>query len=235
MSQHAMEQGLGLERLVERQVRNWELARQQQDDQTPAVETVHDFVAFSLQVGCGGRTVAEELARRLNWPFFDRQLLQAMAGDDALRQRLYETMDQRDQSWFEAAVRGLINGPYAQNDYFRRLCTTMLALARKSRAIFVGRAADLVLPAGRGLRVRLVAEEQRCVEGYMQEHDLTAAEARQAMQSIRQERTDFVMRHFGERATQPSRHDLTINLTLFTQEQALELILLALRQRRLWT
>jgi hypothetical protein len=80
-----------LGKLVERQMRNWELSRAQRPVPQPAAppRQVEDFVTISRLVEAGGQEVAHELGQRLGWPVFDREILQAMAHDDAVRARLY--------------------------------------------------------------------------------------------------------------------------------------------------
>ncbi|UCD28605.1 MAG: cytidylate kinase family protein, partial [Planctomycetota bacterium] len=96
----------GLSKVVERQVRNWELARSQKIDNGSArTQEVEDFVTIANICGAGGNEVAAMLSEKLNWPLFDRQILSVMAGDDDVRARLYETMDERDLGWIENTFR----------------------------------------------------------------------------------------------------------------------------------
>ena len=86
--------------LVERQMRNWELARSQRfTEAAKRPAEVQEFICISRMVGVGHRAVTRPLGERLGWPVLDRQLLESMAGDDDLRQRIYHTMDQRDLGW----------------------------------------------------------------------------------------------------------------------------------------
>ena len=155
MTSQLKSESIGIDRMVERQLRNWELARQKQSV-TPRQpgQQVAEFIAISRAVGLPGNEICSLLNLRLGWPVFDREILQAMSGENAWRQELYESMDERDLSWMEEFVRAMSVGYGARDDYFNQLTETILTLARKSHAIFLGRAADLVLPRGIGLRVR---------------------------------------------------------------------------------
>ena len=119
-----------LSRLVEKQMRNWELARSQRiSTPTPKQEEVEDFLCISRMVGVDDRQVAVLVGERLGWPVFDREILEAMAGDDDFRRQIYTSMDQRDLSWWEEALRSLMDRDFVRNDYFHRLCETLLSLA----------------------------------------------------------------------------------------------------------
>lgn len=220
----------GIARVVERQMRNWELARSQQGE-APGAKTaeVEHFVTISRVVGAGGDEVARRLAEKLGWPLFDREILQTMAGDDQVRARLYAAMDERDQGWLEEMVQAASQTEPVRDDYFHRLHETVLALARKGHAVFLGRAADLILPRGRGFRLRLMASWDVCVANYVQQHNVTHEAADRAIRRIDRDRGEFIRHHFHRPADDPSRHDLILNLSSFTPQEAADLTLAAMR------
>lgn len=225
----------GSARLVERQLRNWELGRAQQ----PAAATaggadVHDFITISRMVGSGGEEFASEIAEQLQLPVFDREILQRMSGDDAMRQRIYTSMDERDLGWLEEALRAVLQAEFVRNDYFHQLVRTVLALARKAPAVFLGRAADLILPAGRGLRIRITAPLDACVETYARRMHMPREIAATEVDRIERERRGFALRHFHRDPADPARHDLQLNLGVFTLAEAVELALHAVRTRKLF-
>lgn len=222
-----------LAKLVERQMRNWELSRAQQPAQaaqTPAAE-VAPFVAISRMKAAGGSRIGGLLGERLGWPVFDREILQAMAGDDQVRTRIYEHWDERDTSWLEATMRWLMRGELERDDYFVRLSETVLALARQGPGVFLGRASDLLLPVTRGLRVRVVAALERRAATLAQRQGMTEALARAELERLDAERADFRRRHFGRGANDVTCYDLVLNMDGFTPEAAVEVIATALRLR----
>lgn len=219
-------------RLIEKQMRNWELARAQMPpvERTPQYQ-VEDFICVSYAVGSGGDEIAQRLANRLRWPIFDREVLQAMAGGDDIRRQLYESMDERDLHWFEEYVRAFFQDEFDRNDYFRRLTSTILTLARKGHAVFLGRAADLILPPHQGFRVRIMAPPAWCVGRYARTHGCDEATAAERIDQIERDRHEFIQRHFGRRADDPSRFDLILNAASYTPDAVVDIILMA-RNRR---
>ena len=209
MPGHSSFKNVGVEKLVERQMRNWELARSQRATPPPAERPeVEPFVAVSRAVGSVGP-----------------------ADDDRIRQQLFASMDERDLGWFEESLRALMHGEFTKNDYFPRLTQTVLAIARQGSTVFVGRAADLILPRHRGLCVRLTVSGEHCVRNYAEQHKINPDQARAEVQRIETERAEFVQRHFKVDAADQNRHDLIVNLEQFTPDQAVELILTALKMR----
>lgn len=220
-----------IDAMIERQIRNWEIAgRQKIETAAPVVRPVEEFVALSRNAGLAVDDITDALRTRLGWPVFDRELLQAMSGNDAVRQRLYAAMEERDLSWLEECLRGIgAEGPTARNDYFHRVREAVLALARRGHAIFVGRAVDLILPKQVGLRVRLTASHDYCVRQYAAQAGISTAAAEQEIEATERERAKFVHNHFGVEATDPTRYDLIINMERFTTKQTVDIILAALK------
>lgn len=215
-------------RLVERQMRNWEIGRTQRLSHTPEQRPeVEDFICISREVGAGASKIAVLLAERLNWPVFDKELLHVMARYDQIREQIYASMDERDMSWTEATLRPFMQPEFVKNDYFHRLSETVLALARQGSAIFIGRGTDLVLPRGVGLRVRIIAPLEMRVKHVIEREDISEDEARTRISQLDADRAQYIQQHFHVDICDPQRYDLVINLQRLTHAQAVDLIAMA--------
>lgn len=222
----------GVARAVEHQMRNWELGRAQrralpQEQRKP----LESFICISRLVGLEGDAVVSELAARLGWPVFDREILGLMAGSDDLARQLYESLDHRDLTWWETALSPFVRGRFVVNDYFRRLCETVLALARQAPGVFVGRGIDFILPSDQGLRVCLFASLPSRIHAVADRYGLTESEARQMIARGEAERRDFIVRMFHLEPTDPGRFDLVLNLDRLSSDVAAEIILAAHERR----
>ena len=223
-----------IDSLVERQMRNWELARRQQPETTaPDDQPVHGFVTVSRSVGSGGGDAARALARDIGWPVFDSEILRYMSGDDDVRERLYGTMDERDLSFIENAIRSLTHEGFNRNDYFHRLTATILAVARKEKAVFLGRGADLILPREIGLRVRVVAPNEHRVERFAQRYKLDREQAGHEVARIDKERSEFIRNHFNVDVNSVDRYDLGLNLAALSVDDSVQIIKRAMELRGL--
>lgn len=218
-------------RALDRQMKNWEWSKLQRLEQPAPRSEVEDFITISRQVGVPAERVAEALGKRFGWPIFGRGLLEAMAGDDEVRQRIYRSMDERDLHWWEEALRGLLEQDFNVNDYFHRLSHTVLSLARQSPCIFVGRGCDFILPRHLGLRVRLVSPLEPRVATLAEDRGLSLGAARRELARVAAERSEYLRHHFGERAEDPTRADLVVNLGRWDADGAIELILTAFAKR----
>jgi hypothetical protein len=214
-------------------MRNWELARSQSASRSAVTRPeVEDFITISRQVGVPAEVVAGKLGERLGWPVLGRSVLEAMAGDDGIRHRIYASMDQRDLSWSQSTLYAIFVKDFGRNDYFRRLCETVLSLARKGPGVFVGRGCDRLLPQELGLRVRLIAPAAVRESRFAKERGLEPEKAAREIERVQRERTEFIRHHFEVDADDPERHDLAINLGRVSADDAVEIILAARDARR---
>jgi cytidylate kinase len=213
---------------LERQMNNWELARLQRLERaTTRRPDVEDFITVSRQVGVAGEQVAERLGQRLGWPVFGKKLLEAMAGDDVIRTRIYASMDERDLKWWQETLRSLLDQDFDLNDYFHQLSETVLSLARQGSCIFIGRGCDMILPSSLGFRVRLVAPLEDRLRALEEKLGLSSNEAQSELVRIATERREFLRHHYRADADDPTRHDLLLNLGRWSTTEAVEALLAA--------
>ena len=154
-----------------------------------------------------------------------------MARDDEVRESLYRSMDERDLSWFESVFRTLAQQEFRKNDYFHRLTQVILWLGRQGPAIYVGRSADLILPKDKGLRVKVIASMERCIENFARYNNTSPEQARREIDRIERERREFVENHFHVDPDTATRFDLQIRVDRFATSQVVEIIRCAMRAR----
>jgi hypothetical protein len=197
-------------------MRNWELGRTRSASLPPEPsQAIQPYIAISRELGSQGEVVAACLAECLGWPKYDREILDYMAEDQEVRRRLYDQMDERERTWLQQMLDLLEPlGPeasLAREGYFGRLTRAVIAIARKERAIFVGRGANFILPRPRGLSVRIVAPPKDRVRHVMAEEGLDERAARRRMEEVERQRAEFLVQYFGRRPYDPRRYDLVLN------------------------
>lgn len=208
---------LNMTRIVERQMRNWELARHQSATQPPAeaTETIQFYIAISRELGSQGEQVADQLAQCLNWSKYDREILTYMSEQEEVRRRLYQALDERQRGWLQQLIDLFepmgTDAMRTRDEYFRRMCQSVIAIAQHEHAVFVGRGANFILPPSRGLSVRIVAPLKRRIARVMETTGLSEREARRRIYELDAQRAEFLVMHFGPRPYDPRRYDLVLN------------------------
>ncbi len=223
----------GLEKAVERQMRNWELSRSQRSaeaaEDTPRV---FPFIAISRQSGSGGLTLARELGAQTVWQIYDREILDYMAENDAVQKKIYELADEHPEGYFESILKSLgFEGRPPGSDYFRKLVSSINAIAHSNHAVFVGRGASFMLPKEHGLRVRVIAPEKMRFEHYAQYSGCSLAEAPEAVRRLDADRDGFLRGHFRVDPAAPENYDVVINMETITLHTAVTMIVAGLERK----
>ena len=111
-------------------------------------------IAISREAGSPGAEVAQEIGKRIDWPVYDREILDLIAERTVLRSELLESIDEHDRPWLVEALTSLSNpGEISSAGYFHHLTRVLGALSSHGRCIIVGRGATALLsPARQGLR-----------------------------------------------------------------------------------
>ena len=110
------------------------------------------IITISRDFGSGGRTIGREVARRLNIPFYDKELVDQIALESGFAPKFVEEHGEHapGKSLFSYAfapqgVPGVMNGLSTADFLWNIQCSVILQLAEKGPCVIVGRNADYIL------------------------------------------------------------------------------------------
>jgi cytidylate kinase len=188
-------------------------------------------IALSREVGSGGKLVAREVARRLNWPVYDHELLEQLAKELKVDVYQLEAVDERPGNWLAECLQAFANvASVTEVTYFRRLLRMLTALGARGESVIVGRGAGIVLPFETTLRVRVVAPLKDRIALIVRERGLKLTEAAHFVETKEHERLQFIKDHFHKDLTDPLNYDLVLNGSRFDVDESAELIIQALHR-----
>jgi len=172
--------------------------------------------------------IARQVAERLDWSLYDRELLEAVAEDAHLQERLLQPFDEVSRDDMEYWIRGLLTEEtVSEHHYTQALFRVLSSIAKVGQAVIVGRGAHFALPPDSGLRVRLFAPLEARVETICAEEGLTKAEAIKKVNDVEHRREQWLQRAFGKAAKERFTFDLALNTATLTIEGCVDLILAA--------
>jgi len=219
-------------RAVKEHMRNWRLTEGAEPDPLDYdPRKVAHFVTISEHVGASSGEVGELLGKKLDWPVFDKQILNVMAGQDMQQRQQYSAVDEREPGLYEETFQSFMPTGNPSSDYFHRLTDAIFYIVRDGPAIFVGRGADLILPSSKGLRVRIVASLEQRIHRLAERLGINDNQAAKQINTIRKDRDKFIGKYFNVSDNEPTRFDLQINVEHFTFAQTVDTILSALKLR----
>lgn len=201
-------------------------AMQASSEPTPSALTV----ALEREAGSYGTTIAQEVARRLNWQIYDHELLERIAQDMGVRANLLESVDERRKAWaLETAETFMALPAVSETSYVRHLIETVLMLGTHGECVIVGRGSPFILPPATTLRVRLVATPPDRISRVRQLLNLPQKDAEREAARLDQERIRFTRTHFLKDPTDPENYDLVLNSSRFSIAACADCIIHALQ------
>ena len=192
----------------------------------------HPMVTVSRQYGAYGGEVGRIVARVLEIDYHAQEIVHQMAARADVRKQVVEALDERTQSKIQLWIDQLINlRRFAATDYTRALSQTLLAIARHSPGVIIGRGGHLVLDPRRTLRVRAFAPLDRRVEYVAEREGMSLIEARIKVTRVDQERAEFFRTRFNVDIEDPLGYDLLLNTGSISLESCAQIVAEAYRQR----
>jgi hypothetical protein len=186
---------------------------------------------ISRECGSGGAQLAEEIGRKTTWNVFDSKIVDEIANINHIHQRLVHNVDERIHSRWEQTWRELLLDDLPDKKYVQDLREVILTLGHHGNVVLVGRGAQFFLPSQCALRVRLVAPRDQRASRLAKLAGLSYPESYVKVERIDSERRDFIRKVFRKDIGSALNHDLIINTGKFGMEQAVNLVLAAIKKK----
>lgn len=218
--------------IVEREIGRWRLSGAAAERVAPPGEPA-PLITISRELGSGGRELAKTLGARLNWPVYDRELVEEMVRESHANRQLVMDIDEgvasRTVLWLGALVTQEI---FDYEDYRAILLHVLNSLSEKGSAIVLGRGANFLPKHHPRLDVRIIAPLEARVERLVRRDGITQTQALVAIRHSDQQRRDFSRHVYQGRWDDAGNYDLVINTGFLTVVEAAELVEDALRDLR---
>lgn len=188
-------------------------------------------IAISREAGGLGKTVAEIVGKRLNWPVYDQELINKVAEEMGRPSFHVRGVDEKYFSWLEEVMSNLLADSFVNpRAYLRDLIATIRGLGAVGKCVIVGRGSTFILPPENTLRVRLVGDLPDRILAVGRRLGISDKEAVRWIEKTERERMMFVMRNFGKDPSDPHYYNMVVNTSVTPAEDAAELIITALHQ-----
>lgn len=190
-------------------------------------------VAISREAGSLGSEIGQELGKRLDWPVYDREILDLIADRTVLRTELVESIDEQDSTWIDETVRSIgLPHELSRAGYAYHLTKVLAALSAHGRCVIVGRGATALLPKESTLRLRVVGPLNQRIQRMAEQRHVPFTEAEAILRRVDQERQEFVSHHFHKDVNDPHNFDLVLNSDRYTPAELAEIAWLAVKSHQ---
>jgi cytidylate kinase len=216
-------------------------------DSPAGARTQTPFVTLSREPGAGAVTLGSLLVDALNrvlpatdeatppWAGWDRDVVEQVARETGVGRDVIESIEERNRNWLNDFFGGLSTDDHGagldSDALFRRIASTIRALAQRGRAVIVGCGGVLLtqrLPAG--VHVRLVAPLNFRIMRLSESLHLAPDKAAHRLADLDRNRQAFFKRFWPNEPLKPEHFALTINTERVTSSLAVEMIISLVRE-----
>jgi cytidylate kinase len=185
------------------------------------------FITISRDKGSFGDAIAEELAKRLGWSVFDKEVVDYIAHNSHVRQHLVQQLDEKARNLVHETIQRFLRmaegGSFGIAEYRESLLKTLAYLAMRGESVIVGRGSNFALRNEMGgLHLRIVASARIRAERLSLRWHISPEEARWRMDEMDAERRNFIRHHFKKSIDDPCAYDLMFNTDNLTPAQVVD-------------
>ncbi|MDX1389856.1 MAG: cytidylate kinase-like family protein [Acidobacteriota bacterium] len=226
-----------IERIIERQMKLWEVGRRLADEGGDAARAAlahlqeGPWVSVSRQLGSGGTDFARRLADRLGWQTFDHEILKMIAEATASREQVLRGLDEHSWNRFQDYLTSMVVGSPTRSGFIVELIRVVWGLARKGNAVLLGRGANWFLDPCYGLRIRVVAPVESREALLVRERGVSEVEARVLVARNDVDQAAFIRETFARDIDDPLGYDLVLNTGGLDLEVAVDIASAALSRK----
>ncbi len=183
-------------------------------------------ITVCLEPGSGGRLIAEEIAKRLNFTLFDKNILVSMANTAAVESQSLDTIEQQRPSGIQDFITSLVDKNYVYTgDYVSFLKQQIEIIGKLGRGVIVGRGANFILPPKDRFSIRVIAPLDIRIRNVSFRNGVSLAEAKKRIKNREQRRKTFIRETFHEDIADIMHYDLIINTARMDLETAVESVI----------
>jgi cytidylate kinase len=182
-------------------------------------------ITISREPGCNSGTIATMLAKELGLDVFGIELVNLIAQNAHLSNRLVATLDEKSQTVLEDWLAGSVyDAQFLPENYLLNLRKVVYAIAVHGNAVILGRGSSFLLPTNERLALRFIAPIESEVKNVMQKKNLPEQKAREYVTEITQQRKLFIKNNFHVDVANAANYDLSINTASIQKETIISVI-----------
>jgi cytidylate kinase len=180
-------------------------------------------VTVCIEPGSGGRLIAAEIAKRLGFQLFDKNILVTMANTAAVESRSLDSIEQERPSGVQDFITSLIDSDYVYTgDYISYLKQEIEIIGKLGGGVIVGRGANFILPPKSRFSIRIISPLDIRIRNVSFKWGVSLAEAKKRIKQREKRRKTFIRETFHEDIADIMNYDLIINTSRMDVDTAVD-------------
>ena len=193
-------------------------------------------ITISRGYGSGGKTIGKMLAKELNIPYYDNEILTLASEASGISEGLFAQNDEKlkgvsllktiiSKGHFNNADGEITKNFTSPENIFKYQAKVIRELAEKESFVIIGRAADYILKDyDNVISVNIQAPFEACVKAVMENHHLDDKEAQRIICKTDRERAEYYEYHTGNAWNDELNYDISLNTARINWEKCVKLI-----------
>lgn len=193
------------------------------------------IISIGRQFGAGGRRVGQALAKRLDIPYYDKELILEAAKEYGFAPEIFEQNDEKSASfsgnvlqWMESLVTGGMGSKnyLSQDALFEMQSSAIRKIAEEKSCVIVGRCSDYVLRDNPNcVSVFLHSTDEDRAQRIQERSHLTYEEAIVKMRTQDKKRAAYYNFYSNKTWGDSATYDLSLNVSALGVEKCVDIIL----------
>ena len=203
---------------------------------------MNTIITIGREFGSGGHLIGKRLSKKLQIPFYDKELLDRAAKDSGLCKEIFENQDERPtNSFLYSLVMDSYSFGYSSNvmndmplnqKVFLAQFDTIKRLADEGPCVIIGRCADYALEDRDDLlSVFIHADQDTRVRRISKIYDLSANKARDRIRKNDKSRSSYYNYYTSKEWGAVDSYDLSIDSSKFGIDGSVDMILKAIETK----
>ena len=203
-------------------------------------------ITINRELGSGGRSIGEKLAKSLGVPFYDKALIQQLKEKYGLSTEEIERLKGQQHNWWADFKRSLklmpsyvapqyISGKTAMPDFlitddiFQAETEILKGIADDGSCVIAGRSGfHIFRDHPNHLSILIQASMDYRVSRLMKKQSINAEEARKIIDEVDEGRENYVKKYTGSSRYDTRNYQLVINVDGHSEDEIVEMILMYL-------
>ena len=203
-------------------------------------------ITINRELGSGGRSIGEKLAKSLGVPFYDKALIQQLKEKYGLSTEEIERLKGQQHNWWADFKRSLklmpsyvapqyISGKTAMPDFlitddiFQAETEILKGIADDGSCVIAGRSGfHIFRDHPNHLSILIQASMDYRVSRLMKKQSISAEEARKIIDEVDKGRENYVKKYTGSSRYDTRNYQLVINVDGHSEDEIVEMILMYL-------
>ena len=200
-------------------------------------------ITINRELGSGGRTIGEKLAKRLNVPFYDKALIQGLKEKYSLTTEEIERLKGQQHNWWADFKRSLKIMPsfaapniipsqtaipdfLITDDIFQSETQILKGIAEDESCVIAGRSGFYVLrDHPNHLSILIQAPMEHRINHLVTRRGITPAEAEKIIREVDKGRERYVKKYTGTSRYDTRNYDIVFNAANHTEDEIVDLIM----------